>query len=221
MDRKQKNGLLDKVWDLLFPPKCPFCGKLIEPRTLLCRECQRELPWLIGPACKKPVELTQGCVAVFRYQDKVRQAIHGYKFRGRSGRAGCFGTLIAQQVSDQKLEFDLITWPPLSGKRLRQRGYDQAELLARRVGEVLDAPVVPVLTKSHRPAQSGLADPASRRANLLGAYTVSDPAKVAGKRVLLIDDVVTTGSTLSECAKMLELAGAERVSCAALARAGD
>ena len=212
---------MDRIWDLLFPPKCPFCGKLIKPHTLLCQECQRELPWLTGPACKKPVELTKGCVVVFRYQDKVRDAIHGYKFRGCSGRAGCFGTLIAQQIGDQALEFDLITWPPLSKKRLRQRGYDQAELLARRVGEVLDAPVVSALTKSHRPAQSGLEDPSRRRANLLGAYTVPDLAKIAGKRILLIDDVVTTGSTLSECAKMLELAGAESVVCAALARAGD
>ena len=221
MDKHGKDRLKDRVLDLIFPPKCPFCGRLVERNTLLCGDCQRELPWLVGPVCRKPVELTGGCVAVFRYQDRVREAVHAYKFRGRSGRAYCFGTLIAQQVADQDLAFDLITWPPLSKKRLRQRGYDQAELLARRAGEVLEAPVVSTLHKSHRPAQSGLEDPACRRANLLGAYTVPDPAAVAGKRVLLIDDVVTTGSTLSECAKMLELAGAQAVVCAALARAGD
>ncbi len=205
--------------DLLFPPKCPFCGKLLERGALLCPECQKELPWLEGPAGERTVELTEGCVSPLRYEGLVREGIHAYKFHGKSARSRAFGLLIAQCVRDHGLAADVVSWPPLSPKRLRRRGYDQAELLAKAVGAALGIPTVRTLNKEDRPAQSGLEEEGERRANLLGAYSVCSPEEIRGKTVLLIDDVVTTGSTLSECAKTLRLAGAEKVICAALARA--
>jgi len=209
----------DRVLDLLFPPKCPFCGRLLEKDQFLCPGCQRDLPWLTGAAAERAVELTGGCVAPLRYQGTVREAIHRYKFGGKSARSRTFGLLIAQCLQDHGVEADLISWPPLSKKRLRRRGYDQAELLARAVGETLGLPVLPTLVKQEVPAQSGLEGEAARRANVLGAYRALDPQSIQGKRVLLIDDVVTSGSTLSECAKVLLLAGARSVKCAVLARA--
>lgn len=211
---------LDLFLDLLFPPKCPFCGALLEKGALLCPDCQRDLPWLTGRAAEKRVELTEGCVSALGYEGKVRSAIHGYKFNGRSARSGAFGLLIAQAVADHGLEFDLVSWPSLSKKRLRQRGYDQGELLAREVGERLGVPVLRTVDKGDRPAQSGIEGEAARRANLLGAYTAVAPEGFAGRRVLLVDDVVTTGATLSECTKTLRLAGADKVLCATLAKAG-
>lgn len=211
---------LDWLLDLLFPPKCPFCGKLLEKGALLCPDCQRDLPWLSGREAETRVELTKGCVSALRYQDRVRSAVHAYKFHGRSARSVPFGVLVAQAVRDQGLTADLVSWPSLSKKRLRQRGYDQAELLAREVGKRLGLPVFRTLDKADRPAQSGLEGEAARRANLLGAYTALAPGRFAGKTILLIDDVVTTGATLSECAKTLRLAGAGEVLCATLAKAG-
>ena len=210
---------LDPFWDLLFPPKCPFCGVLLEKGALLCPDCQRDLPWLTGPAGERPVELTGGCVSPLRYEGAVRQAIHGYKFGGRSARCKPFGLLVAQCVRDRGLEADLISWPSLSPKRRRERGYDQAQLLAREVGKVLGLPVVKTLRTAHRPAQSGLEGPEARRVNVLGAYTAVAPENFRGKTVLLVDDVVTTGATLSECAATLRAAGAAGVVCATLARA--
>lgn len=210
----------DALLDLLFPPKCPFCGGLLEKGAPLCPECQSELPWLTGAAAEKAVELTEGCVSVVRYDERVRGAIHDFKFHGKSARSGAFGLLIAQQLRDCAVTAEVITWPPLSKKRLRERGYDQAQLLAVRVGKELGLSVVRTLNKAHRPAQSGIEGEAQRRANLLGAYTAIAPEAVAGKAVLLIDDVLTTGATLSECAKTLRLAGAKSVRCATLARAG-
>ena len=92
--------------------------------------------------------------------------------------------------------------------------------MAREVGKNLGLPVIRTLDKGERPAQSGLEGEAARRANLLGAYTAVTPEKYSGKTILLIDDVVTTGATLSECAKTLRLAGAGKVLCATLAKAG-
>lgn len=211
---------LDVFLDLLYPPKCPFCGALLEKGDLLCPDCQRDLPWLTGPAGEKRVELTGGCVSALRYEGKVRESIHGYKFGGKSARSRAFGAMISQAITDHELTADLVSWPSLSARRLRKRGYDQAELLAREVSKALDLPLVCTLEKTDRPAQSGIDDESARRANLLGAYTAVNVGNFTGKTVLLIDDIVTTGATLTECAKTLRLAGAKGVVCATLARAG-
>lgn len=212
--------ILEVLFDLLYPPKCPFCGALLEKGDLLCPDCQRNLPWLMGPAGERAVELTGGCVSALRYEGDVRKAIQGYKFGGKSARGKTFGILLAQATRDHELTADVVTWPSLSKKRLRKRGYDQAELLARAVGEELAIPVVRTLEKEDRPAQSTLEEESARRVNLLGAYRAVNVDSFTGKTVLLVDDIVTTGSTLTECAKTLRLAGAARVICATLAKAG-
>ena len=129
---------------------------------------------------------------------------------------------MAQCVTDHGLDpFDLICWAPVSKRRRRKRGYDQGELLAREVAKRLGRECVPLLKKVRdTPAQSGLKDPSARRANVMGAYQVPHPALAAGKRILLVDDVVTTGETLSECAGTLLMAGAKEVFCVTLAKAG-
>lgn len=210
---------LNKLLALLYPPKCPFCSHLLEEGELLCPECQVKLPWLSGASAERRVELTEGCVSVLEYDKRVKRAVHGFKFHGKSARSGVFGLLIAQCVRDRGLTADLVSWPPLSKRRLRKRGYDQAQLLAEKVGKELGLPVARTLEKEHRPAQSGLGGEAQRRANVLGAYTAVNAEAFRGKRVLLIDDVTTTGSTLSECAKTLRLAGVEAVVCTTLAKA--
>ena len=116
---------------------------------------------------------------------------------------------------------DVITWVPVSRKRRRARGYDQVELLAKAVGPELGIPVEPLLEKFRdNRANSGLKTPAERRANVLGVYKVIEPERLHGKRVLLLDDIVTTGATASECARVLLTAGAEEVIFAAVAAAG-
>jgi len=212
-------GLLDPVLDLLFPPKCPFCGRILEKGELLCARCQEELPWATGTAGEKRVELTKGCVSPLRYTGRVPDGVRAFKFEGRSARGEAFGVLIAQCVRDRGLSADLVSWPALSPGRLRQRGYDQGELLATVVGRELGLPVLRTVDKLDIPAQSGLEEESARRANVLGAYSAHGPEAFRGKTILLIDDVVTTGSTLAECAKVLRLAGASEVVCATLARA--
>lgn len=216
------SGWAEKLLDLLFPPKCVFCGKLLPiGENYFCPRCQGELPWLEGAAAEQTGEFFSLCVSPLRYQDNVRESIHRYKFQGRRGYHKAYGLLVAQCVHDHLAEqYDLITWVPLSEKRKRERGYDQAFLLASATALELGGVAVETLRKGrNNTPQSGLKGAAERRANVLGAYQPVEGALVAGKRVLLIDDVVTTGSTLSECARMLRTMGASDVVCAALARA--
>lgn len=209
-----------KLLDWFFPRRCPFCGKL-NPSDLPCDRCQETLAWLTGPQAESRVEFVQTAVSPLAYQGAVRDAILALKFRGKLSRAKSLGLLTAQCVRDHlDGDFDLVSWPSLSAKRLRQRGFDQAQRLAQEVAKSLGTRPTRLFDKEHRPAQSGLTDPAQRRANILGAYRLMDPAAVKGKSVLLIDDVVTTGATLSECARVLLTAGARRVCAATAAKAG-
>ncbi len=116
----------------------------------------------------------------------------------------------------------MISWVPVSPLRHFTRGYDQSQLVAKALARELGASSVKVLKKIHHtPPQSGLKDAAQRKANVLGVYQVCTPGVIAGKRILLIDDVVTTGATASECARTLLAAGAKEIVLAAIAAASN
>ena len=216
-------GPLEVLLDLLFPPKCVFCKKLLHKgEEGFCAHCQEHLPWSVGAEAEQTMEFVSLCVSPLWYQDAVRASFHRYKFTGLRGYAKPYGRLMARCIREHLAgQYDLITWVPLAPERRRKRGYDQAMLLALAAAQVLEDTAVETLRKIRSTsAQSGLGrDDSARRANVLGAYRVSDPALVEGRRVLLIDDIVTTGSTLSECARTLRSAGAAGVTGATLARA--
>lgn len=130
-----------------------------------------------------------------------------------------YGRMLAMQLQTAKLDsFDVLTWVPISPLRMLQRGYDQTELLALAVGQELGTVPCRCLRKiRHTRTQSSLNRASQRRANVSGAYRVCNTATIQGKRVLLLDDIITTGATLSECAKTLLVAGANEVICGAVA----
>lgn len=216
-------GPVEVLLDLLFPPKCAFCKKLLRKgEEGICAHCQEHLPWCVGQEAEQTMEFVSLCVSPLWYQDEVRESFHRYKFKGSRGYARVYGRLMSQCVQDHMAgRYDLITWVPLSEQRRRARGYDQAMLLAEAAALELGDVAAETLTKvRHTGAQSGLGkDDSARRANVLGAYQSTDPALIAGAHILLMDDVVTTGSTLSECARTLRTAGAADVVCVTLARA--
>ena len=210
--------LLEALLNLLFPPKCPFCGK-IQETTGICPNCEKDLPWIPGAEALREGPGGLRCAGAVWYEKAVRDALLRLKFQGASEIAEPLGELVARCAAEQfGGEFDTVTWVPVSRKRLRRRGYDQAELLARSACRLWETEPVRLLEKTaDNPAQSGIRDAAARRANVLGVYeAVGD---VTGKRVLLIDDICTSGATLTECVRVLENAGAERVVCVAAALA--
>lgn len=216
-------SLLTPVLNLLYPPKCPFCRRVLDdPHAPLCSSCQPTLPWLEHKDAFRIVDHADGCWSALEYRDAVRDCVHRFKFHPVPAYARPLGLLMAQCARDHgEIEPDLITWVPLSRKSLRKRGFDQARRLADTVGRQLSLPVHATLQKvRHTQRQSRLDTPARRRANVLGAYALHPDADVRGRRVLLVDDVVTSGATLSACAKELRTAGAAKIWCLTLAQAG-
>lgn len=217
-------GLLGKcraaLLDLLFPPKCAFCGRLLEEPGDVCGDCEKGLPFREeGKAVAVIGEQEFPCAIALYYEDMVPEGVRALKFGGKSWRAGVFARYIAQTAAEQLGgEFDAVTFVPVSRRRNFERGFDQARLLAMAVGKIWGVKAEPTLRKlRHTRAQSSLDDPAARKRNVKDAYTALCPDRVRGRRFLLIDDVCTTGSTLSAAAGALAEAGAAGVVCAVLA----
>ena len=213
-----------KLWtaclDLLYPPRCVFCRSLLkEGERDACGTCRATLPLTEG-SWEQTGPSFDRCLSPFFYTGAVRESFHRYKFDGYRWYAPAYGRWMSECLRDRlNEEVDLVTWAPLSRKRRRKRGYDQARLLAHEVAHSLGMEEVALLEKTvDTPAQSGLEGAARRRANVLGVYGFQAGVDVREKRVLLVDDIVTTGSTLSECARVLKTAGAGRVVCLTLAR---
>ena len=213
--------LLHFLLDLLYPPKCPFCGRVLERgEEGWCASCQQDLPWT-EPGGGKAVEGCAACLSPLWYRDGAREGMHRYKFGGGRGHARLFGELMAQCLRDRwDGPVDLITWAPLHPKRKKERGYDQAELLAQRVGGLTGLPVESTLEKHRATAvQSQTEGDEARKANVRGAYRALPGLDLTGKRVVLVDDVATSGATLAECAAALRAAGADCVVGLTFARA--
>ena len=179
----------------------------------------KTLPWTPETAQKQKFRHVEACVSPLYYEGNVRRSLLRYKFGALSVYAPKFARLMEECIRSNGLEFDLIAWPPLGRKRLKKRGYDQAKLLAQELSASLQIPCPQLLVKtSDNPPQSGTGSAEKRRANVSGVYRIVDPILVRDQRILIVDDIVTTGSTLSECARVLKAAGAKKVFAATLSR---
>lgn len=205
---------------LLFPPKCALCRKLLSRQESdLCHDCRKNAPEF--RRTKSNIPFIAQWTAVWYYKDDVRKSIHRFKFGNARRYAGVYARLLAVKLQQSLTQdYDILTWVPVSGLRKLKRGYDQSQLLAGALGQELGSPAVRTLKKvRHTPPQSGFRKAEQRRANVLNAYTVLCREQITGKRILLVDDVVTTGATASECARVLMTAGAKEVIFAAVAAA--
>jgi len=230
-------GLLD----LLLPPACPACGgeRGYTPSQLFCTACLAGIHHLTSPCCPRcalpyPAEggtdhLCESCLrqpppyswvtALGLHEEALRRAVHRFKYQGRVGLDRPLGQLLAAALeTGRNWRPDLLVPVPLHRNRLRERTYNQSLLLARVLGRRWQLPVASRLLLRSRPTlpQQGL--PAEvRRRNLQGAFVLH--RELHGERVLLVDDVLTTGATAGECSRVLLAGGADEVAVAVLARA--
>ena len=208
------------LMEKLFPPKCILCRKVLENQeTDLCHGCRVDAPEC--PKGKLKLQFLDSWTAVWYYEGNARSSLIRYKFYNARGYAAPYGRLLAMKLlKEQPDGFDLLTWVPVSPLRKLRRGYDQVELIAETVGQELGLQPTPVLKKiRNNRKQSGIDGYAKRRANVLGVYRCAEDADVKGKRILLLDDILTTGATAGECARILLTAGAAEVHCAVVAAA--
>jgi ComF family protein len=219
--------------DLVYPPKCVFCGA---GGVFLCEACIGGLPRAGGSRCNRCWLPLRGaeCVAcaehptsvsrlrsVFRYEGDVRRVVHAFKFGGQSSLAPGLSQLLADAFFEHGLVADAIVGIPLTPARKRTRGYNQALLMANGLSAITGIPIVEALRRTgHARTQAGSATAGERRSNVQGVFTQAKPREqnIIGARVLLIDDVATTGATLNACAEALLAAGALSVSALTLAR---
>ncbi len=205
----------------MIPEKCPYCGRTIEPDMTECVFCRAQFP----PMPKVDL-LPSGdlCIAPFSYGGAVKKAMRDLKFHGARFNSESLACALAgaiRTVYDKDMDSELITSVPTASKAKGLRRYDQAELLARQAGKILKLPYRKLL-KMHPGQSRQVGKSAAERLDYWeeGILPLS-PEEIKGKKILLIDDVVTTGATLSACCRILRKNGAERVLCAVTAMAGE
>lgn len=208
--------------DLIFPARCVYCDALLpQVDYFACPNCMVSLPWLSGKAALRGGTNFTRCVSAASYEAALRAAFLQYKFFNQRHLAKTFAIPLAQVIASHfSGAYDLITWVPVSKERLKTRGYDQARLLAEAVAAALGQKTLPLLAHPHQnPAQSSLDSAAARLVNVKGCFAATDPARTQGLRILLIDDLITTGATLEEASSVLRAAGAKEVLCATFCQA--
>ncbi|MBR2080203.1 MAG: ComF family protein [Oscillospiraceae bacterium] len=204
--------LANTVLDLLFPPRCVLCHAFLEKgEEGICPKCAKSV--LSLQYRQRALRPFVRCISALPYEGVYRESIARYKFGGRRFYAETYAAWLAALIREElDGSFDVMTWIPISRKRLRKRGFDQSELLCRGAGEFLGAEVVSALRKTRdNPPQSTMKNAEARKQNVRDVFAVSDPEQIRGKRVLLLDDILTTGNSMQVCARELLRAGAQSV----------
>jgi ComF family protein len=221
-----------QLLDLLYPSRCVNCHRMGEPLCSICLSSIRFVSPPCCPRCSRPLMIEgEPCLqcrtfplhlvqirAVAYHEGAMREAIHAFKYRHRTELAAPLTVLLQENLERSAINLDIITAVPLHPRRQVERGYNQADLLTKLLAHNVGLPYVDGLRRI-RPTkdQIGL-DVAARHENMRAAFE-ADPASFLGRRVLIVDDVCTTGATLDDCAVALASQGARSIYGLTVARA--
>lgn len=202
--------LKEMALHIVFPNRCMFCRRVIEYDGALCEECISQLP-------ESPEPLILNGITVyspFIYREGAENAVKDLKFHANFTNARKLAEYMAKTIINAECDIDYIVPVPLHKKDLRAREFNQTELIAREIGKIINLPVrTDLLLKTKRTQKQHDLDKKARMVNLDGAFSVLKDMSdaIEGKRLLIIDDVCTTGTTFEECAKVLLDIGAQAV----------
>lgn len=220
-----------RILEVLFPPnlQCIICRKELAHanRKCVCEECETKLPYIVHPcekcgeevvgegrfceACKFVERDFDKCYSVFNYDGAAKKLVYKLKYEGKKYLAEYMAKYLSDLIVLRNIDFDIVTFVPVCKKRKRRRGYNQAELLANSVALDMKVECVELMQRvKETPSQVELSFK-DRLENIKDAFVITDKNLVKGKTILVIDDVLTTGATLNECAKVLKKAGANKV----------
>ncbi|MDD3678753.1 MAG: ComF family protein [Patescibacteria group bacterium] len=220
MLNKLKNLLIETI----FPSYCLGCRrigsfvcgdcfeKIIKIKSQTCPFCKKISPGgATCPNCKSKASL-EGVLSFGYFKDDLmREIVYRYKYEGLFAISEIISDWLLNLVNQQSIDFDLITFTPLSRKRKNKRGYNQSEVLAKKISKKLKIPCEPLIEKRRETKpQVGLGRK-ERILNLKNAFFIKKRVNLTSKRIVIVDDVITTGSTLNECAFVLKNAGAKKV----------
>ena len=214
MDKLSKYELKRRALSAVFPNICPFCGRAISPREYWCEACPELLPRIRAEL--PPPENVSKLYACCWYSGIAREAVHMLKFGCLIYPADAFGLMMSELL--RGVEADALVPVPSGLKSMEKRGFTPAEEIAKRVSMRLDIPIENALTADVNKAEQKTLTRKSRKINARNSFHIAKHTDISGKRLLIIDDVTTTGSTLSVLAEMLLNAGAADVAAAVFAQ---
>lgn len=221
-----RRNMRQRLLALLFPERCCCCGKPVPCGGVVCGDCRPRLKRILPPLCRycgcalrdcgcgKHKRHTERCAAPFYYEGAGKSALHRLKFGGREYAAEMFCLSMAETVKREYngVRFDCIVPVPLSPSIKQKRHYNQSLILARGLSGLLGIPCADILMKKYETTPQRELPAYRRSGNVLGVFDLSPAAELRKESsVLLVDDTITTGATLDECAKILKLYGAGAV----------
>ena len=227
-------GLGQDLLDFIFPSHCYLCSQyLSSPEKFYCNNCIQNLPALAKPFCPIcKIYITElpaihfcqtnleWVYSLWSYHKPVEILVHKIKYEGKTGLARNLGQILAEQIraNNSLNRVDLIVPVPLHHSRHRERGYNQAEIIAQTISPTLNLKMAPdlLIRKKNTKDQTRLTA-VERIENVRDAFSVKDEIEIEGMTIMLVDDVITTGATLDECARTLQSAGARKIYACTLA----
>lgn len=214
--------MLNWLKNLLFPPKCIFCNEILDIKNeeFICDKCPSKIPFFNKEIAIRTGDFYDGVICTFSYKGIVRDAIIRYKFHNKISYCRVFARFLKDKIkeSDNLPNIDLILSVPLHKKKEQIRGYNQAHLIANELSKLLEIEEQPhILKRTKNTKTQSLLPKYKRQSNVKEAFVVIDSSQIIGKNILLIDDIITTGSTLNECSRVLKEAGAKNIFVAVLA----
>ena len=208
---------MNRFLAVFFPPKCPYCSKAIRYDQTECIVCRAGFPKMPRIALLPTGEI---CIAPFTYNTNVRKAMLEYKFRGRKFNSESFASALAYAINTvytKDMTFEVITCVPMSSERKKVRGFNQSELIAKNAARILGKPFEQLLYRDKGAAVQHELSYHERINNKDNTFHAIHPEKIKGRKILLIDDIMTSGMTLSACCGVLKENGADRILCSAVA----